>query len=230
MTTIRRVSILTVAAAALSWAAGPAVNISGEYIEARTADVYTGPCFANSEVQLVGNLAVLGWRIDKGTYDGVPLDGLAVAAAVRASSTLGDVTGTAYPVRAVLMVDERASLSQRQALQSFAQKMSGDLLENIVRVEAVPMEFQVNSGNIHSREVTFTAGSLARIQTRALHNGDHVCTNEAVWYQPLSRLDHPMPAFALDHRYSGPVNEGLRSRWSSPDKRSAFVGTFRLSE
>jgi hypothetical protein len=51
-------------------------QLRGDYIEARTADVYTGPCFANSEVDLVGNLAVLGWRVQKGEFEGVRLDGL----------------------------------------------------------------------------------------------------------------------------------------------------------
>ncbi len=33
---------------------GLAANISGEYIEARTCNVYTGPCFANAEMGLAG--------------------------------------------------------------------------------------------------------------------------------------------------------------------------------
>src|SRR5438034_8069518 len=49
-------------------AAQPAGHVSGEYIESRTADVYTGPCFANSEVNLTGQEAVLGWHVDKGTW------------------------------------------------------------------------------------------------------------------------------------------------------------------
>ena len=51
-------------AACLSFAAtNPSNNIYGDYVEARTADVYTGPCFANSEVGLTGELAVFGWRV-----------------------------------------------------------------------------------------------------------------------------------------------------------------------
>ena len=33
-------------------------SVRGSYLEARTADVYVGACFANSEAGLVGNLAV----------------------------------------------------------------------------------------------------------------------------------------------------------------------------
>lgn len=205
----------------------PATEVRGEYVEARTADVYTGACFANSEVQLVGNLAVFGWKINKGTWRGVNLDGLAVVAAVRASSTLGDRTGTAYPVRAVLMVDERATLEQRDALRRFAVRQSGDLLQDIVKVEAMPIEFEVRGSSIHAASVALAAGTMARIETRAMEQGDHVCSHEETWYDPLTRLDHAMPAYTLAHRFEG---RDLNSRWSSPDKRSAFVGTFHYTE
>jgi len=53
------------AAATVSFAAGlPARGLSGNYMEARTADVYTGPCFANGEVEINGKEAVFGWKID----------------------------------------------------------------------------------------------------------------------------------------------------------------------
>src|SRR6185295_18406939 len=39
-----------------------APSISGDYLEARTSDIYTGSCFANSEVNLAGKEAVFAWR------------------------------------------------------------------------------------------------------------------------------------------------------------------------
>lgn len=228
MTTFLRMGFAAVALSVCAMAASvPTIEVSGNYVEARTADVYTGPCFANSEVQLVGNLAVFGWQINKGSWDGVKLDGLSVVAAVRASSTLGDDFYSSYPVKAMLMVDERASLEQRDALRRFAQRMSGDLLQDIVKIEALPIEFSIKGGSIHNAQVTLSAGTLAKIQTRSMSAGDHICSNEETWYRPLTKLDHSMPAFALSHRFDG---QGLNSRWSSPDKRSAFVGTFHLAE
>jgi hypothetical protein len=207
----------------------PETNLSGNYVEARTADVYTGPCFANSEAQLVGNLAVFAWHINKGSWQGVDVDNLSVVAAVRANSTLGDTTSSAYPVKASLIVDEKASPEQRFALQSFAKRMGGDLLQDVVRVDALPIDFTIDNNNIHGAKVSLTAGTLAAIQTRALRAGDHVCSNEETWYQPLTKLDHAMPAYAIAHRFDG-RKEGLTTSWSSPDKRSAFVGTFHLTE
>src|SRR6266851_2263826 len=105
--------------ASLCFAGGiPSHSIYGDYIEARTADVYTGPCFANSEAGLIGNLAVFGWKVDKGSWQGVNLDGLSVMGVIHASSTLGDVSRTVYPVKAVLIVDDRADADQRLALKS----------------------------------------------------------------------------------------------------------------
>jgi hypothetical protein len=46
--------------------AAQAQQIHGDYIETRSADVYTGPCFANSEVGLVGDQAILRLARAKG--------------------------------------------------------------------------------------------------------------------------------------------------------------------
>ena len=54
---------LAVAAAVLALTTAPAsaAGITGQYMEARTCDVWTGPCFANAEVNLGEAIcAVLG--------------------------------------------------------------------------------------------------------------------------------------------------------------------------
>ncbi|HAA49250.1 MAG TPA: hypothetical protein DCE43_05980, partial [Planctomycetaceae bacterium] len=61
---------------------GRAANISGEYLEARTCAVYTGPCFANAEMGLAGKEALMAWKIDKGQWNGVAVDGLGAAVIV----------------------------------------------------------------------------------------------------------------------------------------------------
>ncbi len=210
--------------ASLSFAGGlPSGTIYGNYVEARTADVYTGPCFANSEVGLTGQLAVMGWKVTKGSWNGVALDDLGVVGVIRASSTLGDVYHSAYPVKAVLIVDERANAEQRLALQSFAKHMSGDLLQDVVRVDYQPIDLSFANGNLHSMKATLTAGNLAKIETRALSENDQICHNEEVWYRPLTQVEHAMPAYALANSFQG---QGLGEQWSSPGKRSAFLASF----
>ena len=202
-------------------------GVHGAYIEARTADVFTGACFANSESGIVGELAVMGWKIDKGSWQGVSLDGLTVVGVIKANSTLGDIANVTYPVKSVLIVDEKASPEQRLALRAFAQRMGGDLLNDIVRVDYQPIELAVENNNVHAANATLTAGTLANIRTRGMAKGDHVCSNEEVWYQPLTKVGHFMPAYTLAHTYKG---EGLGTKWSSPDKRSAFVADFQVTE
>ncbi len=210
--------------ASLSFAGGlPSGTIYGNYVEARTADVYTGPCFANSEVGLTGQLAVMGWKVTKGSWNGVALDDLGVVGVIRASSTLGDVYHSAYPVKAVLIVDERANAEQRLALQSFAKHMSGDLLQDVVRVDYQAIDLSFANGNLHSMKATLTAGNLAKIETRALSENDQICHNEEVWYRPLTQVEHAMPAYALANSFQG---QGLGEQWSSPGKRSAFLASF----
>jgi hypothetical protein len=205
----------------------PETSLHGTYVEARTADVYTGPCFANGEVGLAGRRAVLGWMVEKGSWQGVALDGLGVVGVAYANDTLGAVTGNPYPVKSVLIVDETAGPEQRLALQAFAKRMAGDLFQDVVRVEYRPISLSVKDGNLHSATAQMTAGELAKIETRALHNGDHICSNEEVWYRPLTKLDHAMPAYTKAHSYQG---DGLNTRWSTPHQRSAFVGHFQLQD
>jgi uncharacterized protein DUF1326 len=223
-----KTTLMFLLAVSMVWAGGlPSTRLQGEYVEARTADVFTGPCFANSEVGLTGELAVFGWKIGKGSFEGVNLDGMGVVGVVKASATLGDVHNTAYPVKSVLIVDERASVEQRIALKRFAQRMSNDLLSDVVRVEYQPIELSFENGNLHSAKAVLTAGNLAKIATRPIVDGDHLCSNEEVWYAPLTKVDHAMPAYALAHSYSG---KGLNTVWSSPEKRSAFVASFHYGE
>ena len=202
-------------------------SIQGEYVEARNADVYTGACFANSEGGIVGDLAVMGWKVSKGAFQGVTLDGLSVVAVVKASGTLGDIHGSAYPTKAVLIIDEKANVEQRQALRAFAQRMGGDLLSDVVRVEYTSIDLTVANNDVHAANAKLTAGTLASIETRAINGKDHICSNEEIWYQPLTKVGHFMPAYTLAHTFQG---KGLDTRWSSPDHRGSFVANFQLND
>ena len=83
-----------------------------------------------------------------------------------------------------------------------------------------PINLSFDNNDVHSMKAHLSAGKLANIETRAINEGDHICRNEEVWYRPLSKVDHAMPAYSLAHNFSG---EGLGTKWSNPYKRSAFV-------
>src|SRR5436309_12206977 len=98
----------------LSVTAAQAGGVTGKYLEARTTDVWTGPCFANADMNLTGKNAVLAWKVERGSVDGVDVSGLGVVAVVEASDTLGlQQTGAA---KAVLIVDAKADARQKSAL------------------------------------------------------------------------------------------------------------------
>ena len=218
------VAVLSVS---VSFAEGlPVRNISGNYMEARTADTYTGPCFANGEVDINGKEAVFGWKINNGFWKGVNLQGLGVVGVVRSAHTLGDVTTPVNPANAVLIVDSRANAEQREALVAFARSQAPDLLNNVLKVTAAPIDLVIENGNIHTGAARLTAGSLAEVRTRALTEADHLCGNEDIYYPPLAKLEHVMPAFALENSYQG---EGLNERWDVRFRRSGFIGTFQVA-
>jgi hypothetical protein len=217
---------LAAAAAALLFASstGMAATITGEYLEARTCDVYTGPCFANAEMDLAGKEALMAWKVDEGSWKGVSLDGLGAALVVNAERTLGNdgiFKMKAGAIRSVVLVDERATKQQRKALVAFVKEMAPDLTKRIVRVAEVP--FKLENNYIDGKGV-FAAGDVAKIETRALEGGDCVCTNEEIYYQPLTSVDYFSPAYTLTQSYRG---EGLGNRWTTNDTRSAFLATFR---
>jgi hypothetical protein len=209
------VALLTFSTSAL------AQQIRGDYVETRSADVYTGQCFANGEVNLVGDEAILAWHVQSGSWDGVRLDGLTVAAAVHAHATLGDPYADPYPAQAVLLVDDQATPQQSAALISFAHQMGGELLRHADKIIPAPMELAVNPER-HGVAL-LRAGQFATVQTRPVNGKDHVCGNEVTFYPPLTQLTHSMPAVALTDSYRGP---GLDVDWESHGRRSAFVGTF----
>jgi hypothetical protein len=214
-----------------------AAEIKGDYVEARTADVFTGPCFSNAEVFIYGSQAVMAWKVTEGTYEGVDLAGLTVAAAVKGSTTFSE--DNPELARAVLIVDEKADSRQREALIAMARTLGGKRLANVVDVKTSRISLKIEShamnevidpahashGMPHAPRASFWAAGLAQILTRPLDDRDHFCGNEVVAYPPLSRGVDALPAYTLGHEFKG---TGLGSRWDDPNCRSAFVGHFAL--
>src|SRR5947208_16296658 len=95
--------------------AGGKGAVSGEYVEARTAEVFTGGCIMGSEAETVGRQAVLAWKIDRGRFNGVTLDGLSVVAALAGDRHLGiyEIGGGKPSVKSAVFVDERANPAQQ---------------------------------------------------------------------------------------------------------------------
>ena len=215
---------LALAVVALSFLAAPlsAAGLTGSYIEARTTDVWTGPCFANADVNIGGKHAIMAWKIDKGDFNKINLDGLGVVAVVAASDTLGTKqTGAA---KAVLLVDERANSTQRAALVELAKKQGGELLGHVVAVRDTRIELSV-CDCAEGGCGTLRAGD-ARIETKCLnHKHDKICGNESALFPPLARGVEAKPALAVENTYSG---KDVDSTWKDSGRRGAYLGTFAI--
>lgn len=214
---------LSLCFAAMLAASASAQQIQGDYIESRNLDVYTGHCFAMAEVNLMGDQAIVGWRVSKGEWQGVKLDGLSVVGVAKASGTLGNPYENPFPAKAILIVDEKATPEQRDALKAFAKDMGGELLKNVVRTEIAPISISLEFDDEHPSGGKLRAGELATIVARSFTERDKICGHEHAYYPPLTATKHTMPAAASLDQFTG---DGLGVKWTLREKRSAFVGNF----
>ena len=198
-----------------------AAEIRGNYLETRTCQVYTGPCFANAEVGLAGKDAIMAWNIESGRHSGVDLSGLNVVVVVRASETLG-FRGLDGPkqLKSVVYLDERADLSQRSALLKFARQHAGRAGREIVQVTSTPIRMSLDTLDLTGR---LEAGKAVKLHTRKARRGDCICSNESAYYPPLAQVENFAPGVTLEGKFSG---RGLGTRWSTPGDRSAYMATF----
>ena len=196
----------------------PAVR--GQYVEARTCDVYTGSCFANADTGLTGKNAVLAWKVTSGTVGGTKLDGLGVVAVVAARETLG--LKQSAPGKAIVIVDEKATAAQRDALVAFVKAQAGDLAREVVAVRSAKVDLAVCACDGDGC-ATLTAGDVS-LTTRCLNTEhDKACGNETTMYPPLARGVSAKAAMATEHSFRG---KGLNETWTDHDRRGAFVGSF----
>jgi len=197
-------------------------TISGDYLEVRSCDVYTGPCFANAEMGLTGKEGMLVWSVREGSWNGVKLDGLNVIAVVRTDGTLGDLRYQPRSGKAVLLVDMLATPKQREALVDLARSLAGGLINEVAEVKTASMEVAIGTcGNKGCASVK--AGKLVQITTRCLGSKDHLCGNEETFYPPLTEVTGAYPVVTELASFDG---TGLDLTWALVEKRSAFMGHF----
>jgi hypothetical protein len=195
-------------------------RITGEYVEARTAEVFAGGCIMNSEAETMGRQALMAWRITTGVFDGVTLDGLTVAAAVAGDRNLGmREMGGEEPtaVKAIITVDPRANAAQRDALVKLVRQLSKGLITHVVRVDVAPIRFATSPTYV---EVSVPDTLMLTVNKEMKH--DPSC-GAMQWFKPFTALADAAMGVAEEHSFDG---NGLNTKWSAPNKRSAFFGTF----
>ncbi len=198
------------------------IRATGMYVEARTCDVWTGPCFANADFNIGGKQGVMAWRIDKGTAGDVSLDGLSVVAVVSAANTLG--LEQRSPAKCVIIVDSKANQAQRDALVRFAQQQGGQLLANVLKVHTQPIE--IVACPCKTNACAEVDAGVAKLKTRCIDaEHDKVCGNEYAYYPPLAKDVRAIPAGVIHHAFRG---QGLGETWSDSDRRAGYVGGFEV--
>ena len=205
--------------------------ILGEYVEARTCDVWTGPCFANGEINLRGDNAILGWAVRKGSWDGVELKDLNMVAVLDAEGTL--CTNAEGKVKTVLYIDERASEAEGKALVSLAANLAPKYLKDLLKIEKKKItysrfgqEVSLEVGDAHGSPLDPGGKIEVKLKTKTLsRHCDSICGNEGSFYPSLSTISHIECAKTVENFYNG---SALGLIWSDPNKRSAMLGQFSL--
>jgi hypothetical protein len=193
-------------------------SISGRYVEARTAEVFTGGCIMSSEADTVGKQAVLAWKVDRGSFNGISLDGLSVVAALSGDVNLGihEIGGQRATVRSAVVVDARANAAQRIALVAMATELAKGNVGTVVNVTSAPIQFTENDHGVN-----VSTNQVALSVSKHLDH-DPTC-GSMQWFQPLASITDATMSQTEEHSFTG---SSLGTKWSAPNKRSSYIGTF----
>lgn len=219
---LKKLIALGGAAALLCCGTFSAQAITGNYLEVRSCDVYTGPCFANAEMGLTGKEGIMAWSVREGEWNGVSLDGLSVIAVVLTQQTMGDVRFKPLKGRSVLIVDSKANKQQRDALLQFVVSRAGDLVSEIVSVQTSSIEANIGACN-KSGCGTIKADGLVDVTTRCVGNHDHICGNEELYYPPLTLVENAVAAYTEWASYKG---SDLNVTWGLTEQRGSYLASF----
>ena len=195
--------------------------LSGDYVEARTAEVFTGGCIMGSEGEVSGREALMAWRVREGGLNGVALNGLAVVAMVAADVNLGThELGGVEPasIKSILLVDSRANEAQQKALVQMARTLAPDVVRDVVSTRSTPIVFEADG---HTVRLSAGAASLD-----VVNHVEHSPECGALkWFDPLARTSDAQVGLTRSFEWSG---SGLGARWKQIDRKSSFVGSFSL--
>jgi hypothetical protein len=180
---------------AVPLAAAEAPAVSGDYLEARSNEVYTCGCLFSGQMTTAGREAILAWRITRGAYQGTALAGVKVVAVVVGDANLGAYDG---PRRTALYLDANASDAQLQAILALWRREYSQALGKIAAVHRVPINF-TQQGDA----VRLSIPNLVEVQARKTRLPEDAHPGSFLWYQPFVPLRSSSLATALNYQYSG---------------------------
>ena len=190
-------------------------EVAGDYVEVRTASVFTGACHYNGELVTTGREAIMAWNFTSGAWQGVDLSGVRAMAAVTSDANLGQEQATR---KVELVVDSSASDAQASAVASLLREKCGDKLGAIVATRRAPITFQQNG-----HEYSVKSDGYASLSVTPMPNGECCKQPYLVWYSPLSPVDHRRVGFTQSAAYTAGT---LGDPWQREGENSAFYGSF----
>lgn len=211
-----KLSLFGAAAAAAMLMSPTRADVTGEYVEARSAAVHAGACHYNGELTTAGREAVLAWNVHSGTVGGVRVDGLGVVAVVAGSDNLADAKSAR---RTVLYVDSKATPAQRKALVEMATRSAKSVFGTVAAIKSAPFRF-VSEG----KSIKVTAGDAATVNV-SKYPCTHCVMPAQTWYKPLIQVEDAVVAQGVS---TGFKDATLGITWSHEASDNVYVGTFTL--
>jgi hypothetical protein len=212
------VSTLALAIAALCSGPAPvskiAQKIQGQYVEVRTASVFTGACHYNGELVTTGNQAVLAWSFTSGQWQGIDLTGVRAMAAVTSDANLGQNSLR----KTELVIDSSATDAQANAVAALLREKSAAHLGDIVTTRRAPVSFTHDAG-----QYSVKSEGYASISVTPMPNGECCKQPNLVWYSPLTPVEHRKVGFTKSAAYTAGT---LGDPWRREGENSAFYGSF----
>ena len=217
---MKRIFVLTTVALMLfSFAtfATETPSVQGEYIEARSASVYVGPCHFGAEYVEGGKEATLIWNVHSGIWNNVSLNGLTVVAVVSAKNNLAIDTKTR---KSVLYIDTKATPEQRAALTDMLTTKRADVLGKVVATQTVPITF--------TKEGTKYDVTVGKVLTLSANRYPcaHCTQPHQIWYDPLTKIQNAIVGKSEVYRYK---DTHLSVNWQQGEAaNNVFVGSFSI--
>jgi hypothetical protein len=191
-------------------------NVTGDYVEVRTASVFAGACHYNGELMTTGRDAVLAWRVTAGAWRGVDLAGVRAVAVVSADANLADAES---PRRTEVVVDSAASEAQAEAMAAALKSKFGAALGHVIVVRRAPVTFEREQ-----EAYSVSVPNIAELTVRAMPNHECCKMPQLVWYNPLVPVAGRRVGQTLKASYAGDARIG--GRWQQAGQNSAFYGSF----
>lgn len=191
------------------------VPLAGDYVEARTASVFAGPCHYNGELVTTGCDAVMAWQFNSGSWDRVDLSGVRVMVVVTSDENLGQMDGSR---KSEIIIDSTATKQQADAAAGAILSHDTESLGHVVTIQRAVVSFQHYGKEFHVKSAGF--GSM---DVKGMPNDECCKQPNLVWYSPLAHLTWRKVGYTINAAY---VAGKISDPWQRSDENSAFYGQF----